>query len=81
MSYENLRAGDLVAYEGGKVHMVVRLLLASGRLPEDPNGLTACGQVFDPCTNRSEWHGHAGLDYRGEWLTCTKCRTALKRRT
>lgn len=62
---------------GGVVHLIVEVVSADCRLPDQPNGITACGQKVDPCCTTSEFRGHAGVDYRGEWLTCKKCRKRL----
>jgi hypothetical protein len=61
----------------GRNHMVVELVEARGREADSPNGRAACGLVIDPCTVAAESRGYAGVEYRGQWLTCLRCREML----
>lgn len=62
----------------GRFHMIVDTVPASGRLDDQPNGKAACGLVIDPCTAHAESKGYAGVEYRGQWLTCLRCRQRLE---
>lgn len=61
---------------GGRIHLIVAD--APAKYATHLNGVTACGVLVDPCCSTVEPCGDAGLDYRGEWLTCQKCRAALE---
>jgi len=57
----------------GQTHAIQELKPSPTRDADQPNGVTFCGKVVNPCTTTADFRGFLDTTTDLFWLTCKRC--------